>query len=238
MLLYYIRHGDPVYDPDSLTPLGKRQAEALAKRLCLHGIDKIFVSTSERAKQTAAPTAEMTKLTPVELEWMQESHAYADLSDYDENGKRYWMEFLPRYRELFNSADIRARGMAWTEAPVFKDTRIPSGIARIRDETDGFLAALGYVHDRENCRFNVVAPNNERVAVFAHEGFGKAFLSAVLDIPYPLYVLHFGMNHSGMSVIEFRNENGICYPEMLQSSGDGHLYREGLPTRHCNRVNI
>lgn len=31
MLLYYIRHGMPVYDPDSLTPLGERQAEAAAK---------------------------------------------------------------------------------------------------------------------------------------------------------------------------------------------------------------
>ena len=33
MLLFYIRHGDPVYDPDSLTPLGLKQAEAVAKRL-------------------------------------------------------------------------------------------------------------------------------------------------------------------------------------------------------------
>ena len=35
MLFFYVRHGDPVYDPDQLTPLGRRQAEALAKRLCL-----------------------------------------------------------------------------------------------------------------------------------------------------------------------------------------------------------
>ncbi len=35
MLLFYIQHGDPVYDPDSLTPLGFRQAETVAKRLAL-----------------------------------------------------------------------------------------------------------------------------------------------------------------------------------------------------------
>ena len=238
MLLFYIRHGDPVYDPDQLTPLGKRQAEALSRRLALYGLDRIFVSSSTRARQTADPTAELTKLEPVVCEWMQESHAYADLSDRDEKGRRRWLEALPRYRELFNSADIRARGMAWTEAPVFAGTRIPGGIARIRDEADAFLSGLGYVHDRENCRFNVAEPSDARVAVFAHEGFGKAFLSSILDIPYPLFVLHFGMNHSSMSVIEFRNENGICYPELLQLSNDGHLYREGLPTRHCNRVDI
>ena len=33
MLLYVIRHGDPTYSPDALTPLGHRQAEAVEKRL-------------------------------------------------------------------------------------------------------------------------------------------------------------------------------------------------------------
>ena len=42
MLLFLIRHGDPIYEPDSLTPLGKKQAEALAKRLALYGIDRVF----------------------------------------------------------------------------------------------------------------------------------------------------------------------------------------------------
>ena len=41
MLLYYVRHGDPIYDPDSLTPLGQEQAKALAKRLIVHGVDKV-----------------------------------------------------------------------------------------------------------------------------------------------------------------------------------------------------
>ena len=31
MLLLYVRHGDPIYSPDSLTPLGERQAEAVGR---------------------------------------------------------------------------------------------------------------------------------------------------------------------------------------------------------------
>ena len=61
MLLFYIRHGDPIYDPDTLTPLGVRQAEALSKRLALFGIDEIYASTSTRAQLTAKPTAELLK---------------------------------------------------------------------------------------------------------------------------------------------------------------------------------
>ena len=37
MIFFYIRHGDPIYNPDSLTPLGMRQADAIAKRLSLYG---------------------------------------------------------------------------------------------------------------------------------------------------------------------------------------------------------
>ena len=61
MLFFYIRHGDPIYDPDSLTALGKRQAEAVARRLALYGIDEIYASTSTRAIQTATPTSEILK---------------------------------------------------------------------------------------------------------------------------------------------------------------------------------
>ena len=59
MIFYYIRHGDPTYNPDSLTALGVRQAEALAKRLALYGLDNIYSSTSNRAIMTAKPTCEV-----------------------------------------------------------------------------------------------------------------------------------------------------------------------------------
>ena len=59
MIFYYVRHGDPIYNPDSLTPLGERQAEAVAKRLCLFGVNKIYASTSNRAILTGKPTCDI-----------------------------------------------------------------------------------------------------------------------------------------------------------------------------------
>lgn len=61
MLFFYVRHGDPTYNPDALTPLGRRQAEAVGRRLSAFGVDKIYASTSTRAIQTAQPAAEMMK---------------------------------------------------------------------------------------------------------------------------------------------------------------------------------
>lgn len=69
--------------------------------------------------------------------------------------------------------------------------------------------------------------NEKRIALFAHEGFGMAFLSAVLDIPYSLFCTHFGLTHSGMSVVRFSGEREVI-PCLLQLSNDSHLYKEGL----------
>ena len=66
MIFFYVRHGDPIYNPDSLTPLGERQAEALAKRLCMHGVNKVYASTSNRAILTAKPTAEQAARQRIE----------------------------------------------------------------------------------------------------------------------------------------------------------------------------
>ena len=62
MLLFYVRHGDPIYNPDSLTPKGHLQAEALAKRFGLYGLNRVFTSDSVRAKQTAEPTCKLLGL--------------------------------------------------------------------------------------------------------------------------------------------------------------------------------
>ena len=76
MLIYYIRHGDPVYDPDSLTELGKRQAEAIGKRLAGVDIGKIYASSSNRAIQTATPLSEMSKKEITVLDWCNEGYVW------------------------------------------------------------------------------------------------------------------------------------------------------------------
>ena len=49
-----IRHGDPDYSTDSLTPQGKLEAAALADYLCSLKIDRIYSSPLGRAKETAS----------------------------------------------------------------------------------------------------------------------------------------------------------------------------------------
>ena len=238
MLLYYIRHGDPIYNPDSLTPLGKRQAEAVAKRLANHGIDEIYVSTSERAKQTAQPACELLKKEPVELDWANESYAWRDFSVEGEKGSRQWSFLLPEYIELFNKEEVRNMGDRWYDYPAFAKTDFKNGIIRIESEADKFFETLGYKHDRKRHIYISEKPNDRRIALFAHQGFGVLFLSAVLDICTPQFITHFDICHSSVTVIEFRDMDGITVPRALTLGNDSHIYKEGLPTKYNNRIYI
>ena len=236
MLLFYVRHGDPTYNPDQLTPLGHRQAESVAKRLALFGLDEIYVSSSTRALETAQPTCELLKQEATVLDWTNESYAWQDLSVVDDDGVRRWIDVSHRYRRMLTDAEIRRLGGCWREHPGFADTTVVQGYDRIERETRAFMATLGYAYDPKTDAFRATDPNeNKRVALFAHGGFGGAFLSCVLGIPYPLFATRFCMGLTGVTVLHFDPKADPCIPSLLTFSNDGHLYRDGLPLRHGNR---
>ncbi len=236
MLFYYIRHGDPIYNPDSLTPQGQLQAAALAKRFGMYGLDKVFTSDSTRAKMTAQPTCELLGITPTELPWINESRAWENLCVFYEDGRREYVFEDPDTRALFASHEVASLGYDWGTHAAFKDSGFPETLRGIQADSDAFFASLGYRRDPEKHAYIPEHHTEERVAVFAHQAMGLAFLSCVLDIPYPQFSSRFDIGHSGMTVIEFKPRNGIVIPRMLQLSNDSHLYREGLPTRYHNRL--
>ena len=236
MIFYYIRHGDPIYKPDSLTALGNCQA-ALAKRLALYGVDRIFSSTSNRAVMTARPTCDILKIEPELLEFAHESRAWDDFTIDNENGTgRTWIFQSNGAMEIFGRKEIRDLGDRWFDLPDLKKYNYEKGVDRIYREADTFFKSLGYEHIRYTGRYKVTNSSDQRIALFAHQGFGLAFLSCLLDIPYPMFCKHFDMCHSGLTVIEFREIEGYSIPKVLTLSSDSHLYREGLATAYNNRL--
>ena len=237
MLFFYIRHGDPIYDPDSLTPLGHRQAEAIGKRLALYGLDKVYASTSNRAILTSKPACEILKKEPTLLEFANEHNAWQELVIDDAEGRRRWLfdENLPT-KMLFHSPEVRQLGFRWFDHPQLNEPRFEQGMERIYNGCDELFASLGYEHERYSGRYKAVAPNHDRVALFAHQGFGLAFMSCLLDIPYPMFATEFDMTHTGMTVIEFMEKDGYAIPKVLTFSSDAHIYREGLPTNYNNQI--
>lgn len=229
MLLYFIRHGDPCYDPDSLTPLGERQAEAVGRRIARYPIDRIYASPMKRAMQTAAPCAQLLGREIIPLDFASEVHAWDELTLRSEDGRRTWANLHPPTVRLFASPEVRALGMRWYTHPAFADTAFQAGMERIARESSAFLSTLGYEQTQTPGLYRAVRENDERIALFAHAGFGGAFLSHVLGIPYPQYGQTFDLCHSSLTVIEFKEKHGVCVPRVLTLSNDAHLLGACLP---------
>ena len=124
MLLYVIRHGDPIYDPDTLTPKGKLQAAAMGKRLAIHGLDRVFVSPNGRARETCQPACDLLGLTPTVEAWTSEDLTWRDFSRVDEKGRRYWSFMIPGH--LLRS-DPAALSDKWYESRFFDETNAKAG---------------------------------------------------------------------------------------------------------------
>lgn len=237
MLLFYIRHGDPIYDPDGLTELGKKQAEALVQRMKECQPDKIYASSSNRTIMTAEPTAKYFNKEIEILDWCHEGYAWKEFTVERESGKKTWCFHDSNMKDILNSNEVRKLGMEWYEHPAFRNTLFKSGILRIQSEVDRFMLSLGYEHDRNHNRYIPVRSNNHRIALFAHQGFGLAFLSCLLDIPYPLMATRFDMSHSNMTVIEFKGDDFVI-PTALQVSNDSHIFAGGLSTDYQNTIHF
>ena len=236
MLFFYIRHGDPIYNPDSLTPVGSRQAEAVGRMLSLYRINKIYASTSERAKLTATPLAEIIKKDIEQLDFANEGPAWHDLTCYSKTlDANTWLFHSPEMKALFHEPDFMTLGDKWYEHPLLKSSACEgkdykAAIERIQKGSDEFFESLGYKRVSAG-KYKVLEKNDKRVAMFAHQGFGLAFLSCIVGIPYPVFSTHFDICTTGVTVIEFNEIDGYAYPRILELSSVGHLYKESLPTR-------
>ena len=234
MLLYIIRHGDPIYNPDSLTPKGRRQAEALARRFSVHGLDEVYVSPLIRAQQTAAPTCEVLNIEPQIEEWTSEHRAFEDLSR-EVNGRWGWA-FHDQTNRL-KTPELLAMGERWWEAEPFCHCNAKAGYERIQKASDEFTERLGY--RREGSVYRIVSPSEKRVAVFCHQGFGTTWLSHLLAIPPVLFWSSFDLNHSSVTILEFKNNpDGLTSPRCLALSDISHIYADRLPLQFENQIDL
>lgn len=237
MLLYVIRHADPIYDPDSLTEKGKRQAEAVGRRLSVHGLDKIFTSPMNRAKMTAQPACELLRIKPQVLEFVSEALAaeYFGFNDPERDNRWAWSFGInpTRYK---NEQSVRM-GDKWYEAYPFCLTKAKEGYENLIKSSDEFMESLGY--KREGLKYKILKPNNERVAVFCHYGAGMTWLSHLLGIDPVTFWSTFTINHSGVTIINFpNNSDGYTIPQVLAFSDVSHFYGDRLPMQFTNEIDI
>lgn len=223
MLLYIIRHGEPGHD-GALTEKGWKQAEAVGKRLEQAKIDRIFTSPILRAKQTSEPACRMLGLTAGIEEWSHEigDERLAPMPD----GSMRSVSLIQNtvYRENGNQDLPFDRAY---ECDYIRDSQMKKAVDYIEANGNVFLEKLGYKY--ENGVYKILKPSDEKVALFCHAAFSRAWISVLLHIPLHIMWAGFDYEHSGVTIIEFENnENGVTAPTCLRYSDTSHLYAEGI----------
>lgn len=232
MLLYIIRHGHPDYKTDTLTPTGILQAEAVGKRLFASQIDRIFTSPMGRARQTAEPACRLLGLNYTVEPWAHEIGEEMRVTFPDGKMKTMGMVQNTYFREKGN---IHLDYDHALEAPGFNESGMESALNYIEENGRAFLERLGY--REEDGVYRMLQPNEEKVALFCHAGFARAFISRLLHIPAQIMWAGFNYGFTGVTVLEFKNnENGVTAPQCLCYSDLSHLYAHGPELLYNERI--
>ncbi len=222
MRLYLIRHGDPDYEKDVLTPAGILEAKALAKRLEKEGIDEIYYSPLGRARETMSYTAQLTGIKPELLEWTEEIYYYLEV----ENWGRTHVFNIPG--EVVRSIKQGEYYDNWFQRAPYNDPGLLKLLENINEQSDLFFARHGY--KKEGNLYRIEKQNSKKIAVFAHAALGLAWLSHLLAIPTNIMWSSFWPATSSVSTILFEERSSTwAVPRCLGFGDVSHLYAENLP---------
>ena len=234
MYLYIVRHGDPDYATDSLTELGKKQAEAVGRRLYKSGVTEIYSSPNGRAVATAKPLCDSIGKEPIIKMAFSEDFAYGHFYYLDSKGM-HW-SFEKRAEILGNDTVFRSPD-AFSHGIYADEQLAQEGYAELCDECDGLLTELGYKRTGVGNGYEAISPNDKKVAVFCHEGAGLHLLSRILGFSPLTLPATFDFGHTGVTIIQFSGE-GVVFPRCLCLSDLSHIYAEGLPMTYNNYFEI
>ncbi|MCR5684389.1 MAG: histidine phosphatase family protein [Lachnospiraceae bacterium] len=217
MKLYFIRHGEPDYEHDCLTPNGRRQAQCTAQKLKGAGIDEIYASPMGRAVETASYTAKEYGYNITKLDFMHEINWGDDKGEIPYGGHPWSLSY-----RLLTEAPEYLRSDDWDEHHYFRNNKCLEYYGRISEEFDGFMAGFGY--ERKDGLYICHEPNEKKIALFAHGGSGAVMFSHVLNLTFPfvLAVMPYGV--CSISVIDFASHPGeLIVPRLALFNEMGHI---------------
>ena len=216
MILYIVRHGDPDYEHNTITPLGHREADALGAWFDNIPLTKIYSSPLGRAKDTAAYTCERKGISPIILPWTEESMDYM---------RPFAHDAACTYR--FSTAE----GIA--DFVDFHNEDRSAALKQLADSSDNWLAELGY--KREGAHYRITEHNDDRIALFCHGGFGTALTAHLLGMPPALGFLSMFMTTSSVNTFVFNyHESGYTRPRMLRFGEISHLLAADIVENEYN----
>lgn len=220
MKIYFIRHGDPNYKDNCLTPLGHLQAEALAERLLASGkkFTALYTSKYGRAVETAEHTADKLGMPVTVLDFMHEISSGSHDMEKEEK-----LKFSPWLcgRELVEQGtalpSFNPEGFRYWEEGLFKES-----YERVVNGFDEWMKELGFV--REGLCYRVTKKNSDRLLVFAHGGSISCLIAHFMGMNPFAITQYFHIHCTSITTVHFHGDEGeLCIPKFETINDHVHM---------------
>ena len=222
MRLVIVRHGEPDYSIDSLTPRGWKEAEILSERISRLDVKDFYCSPLGRARDTAKATLAKMGRQATTLEWLRE-FAPRMQKPWQEGPWVLW-DWLPSdwtKEPRFYDAD------QWMHVPVFAQAGAPEEYAWVSKSLDDLLAGYGYV--RDGLYYLAEKPNEDTIVLFCHFGLECVLLGHLLHVS-PMILWHgfCAAPTSVTTVVTEERREGIAAWRVSAFGDTSHLYAAGM----------
>ena len=183
MKIWMIRHGEPDYERDCLTPKGREEAELFSRWFRRQQVKDIYVSPLRRARQTAEYSLRATGREAEELLWLQEFRA-RHLDPLTGEMRILW-DRMPRLLAQYPGA---ADPENWPDIPLFAGSDAREVWEETKAGVDALLARYGFRKEGPVWK----AENNrpDTIALFCHFGLSMAVLGYLTGVSPMIYWHH------------------------------------------------
>ena len=209
MEIILIRHGDPDYANDTLTPTGHEEAKRLADFLTDKPIDAIFQSPNGRARHTCDYTAKIKGIEPVTLDWLREVGIM--------RGKLYlWNAPGPLF--------LSDPKLPTYDNCLKPDGAMPEGKTQFDLVSKGFdevMASYDYI--KEGNLYKIEAASDKTLAFFCHHGVIATLLSYLIHWSLPMTFVHSIVYPTGLTRLRMMEHDGFAHLKMVSFNSLAHL---------------
>ena len=221
MKLLIIRHGDPDYSIDSLTPTGWKEADLLADRMEKLEVKAFYVSPLGRAQDTAAATLERMGRTAETLPWLREFDSTVIKPGHSRPECLWdWLPAVWTENPAFYDPE------KWVKEPFFVENRVEELLDWVKEGFDALLARHGYV--RNGKIYRAEQANEDTIVLFCHFGLECVLLGHLLNVS-PMILWHglCAAPTSVTTVVTEERRKGVASFRVTAFGDISHLYAAG-----------
>ncbi len=254
MRIIIIRHGDPNYAIDGLTPTGKIEVDLLAKMLkerfgrgsCedFHvqetsftncdvaslferdslGNVYIYSSPLGRARATSLPTEEALGIPAEVCDWLRE-FGYSKVNlPWEPNPAECW-DLLPEF--VNECGGMLYSPTEWKSVPFIRESNVPDDYDAVVSAFDALILKHGY--KRDGAAYKVLSPNYDTLIFFCHYGISAVLLSHIMNCsPYSIWQNAVTLTTSLTTIHTEERREGIASFRICEMSATPHLYAAGV----------